>query len=230
MEGLSALVQVHGIPHRAYGALCGDGSRAARQAAARQASLRRLDGGRQAAARGVVSGGLTFHSGTGTGRFGDEYTGTDWPTTITAISFGDLSGDRCNDVLVRYSSGALRLFKPGCGAATTPSTSYTTLATLRSPADCLAAQRVTAVARARRLTRAGRSLRCRRSGRGCAWNAWSCLPGAWAPGPGLRPAGPAVTASRSPSPFEADYLTIEHAEIYTDGSRHWAAAWLWFLS
>ncbi|WP_089100167.1 FG-GAP-like repeat-containing protein [Streptomyces hyaluromycini] len=75
------------------------------------------------------SGGLTFHSGTGTGKFGDKYTGTGWPTTVTAIPFGDLSGDRCNDVLVRYSSGALRLYKPGCGAAVKPSTSYTTLGT-----------------------------------------------------------------------------------------------------
>ncbi|MGW7261676.1 FG-GAP-like repeat-containing protein [Streptomyces sp. NPDC054834] len=89
------------------------------------------------------SGGLTFHSGTGTGKFGDKYTGTGWPTTIMAIPFGDLSGDRCNDVLVRYSSGALRLYKPGCGAAVKPSTSYTTLGTsgwtqynaLTSPGD-----------------------------------------------------------------------------------------------
>lgn len=89
------------------------------------------------------SGGLTFHSGTGTGRFGDKYTGTGWPTTVTAVPFGDLSGDRCNDVLVRYSSGALRLYKPGCGAVVKPSTSYTTLASsgwtqynaLTSPGD-----------------------------------------------------------------------------------------------
>ncbi|MER7692119.1 VCBS repeat-containing protein [Streptomyces sp. NPDC097610] len=89
------------------------------------------------------SGGLTFHSGSGTGKFGDKYTGTGWPTTIMAIPFGDLSGDRCNDVLVRYGSGALRLYKPGCGAAVKPSTSYTTLATsgwtqynaLTSPGD-----------------------------------------------------------------------------------------------
>ncbi|WP_274559602.1 FG-GAP repeat domain-containing protein [Streptomyces spiramyceticus] len=89
------------------------------------------------------SGGLTLHSGTGTGKFGDKYTGTGWATSIMAIPFGDLSGDRCNDVLVRYSSGALRLYKPGCGRAVTPSTSYTTLATsgwtqynaLTSPGD-----------------------------------------------------------------------------------------------
>ncbi|RZB18628.1 VCBS repeat-containing protein [Streptomyces sp. F001] len=89
------------------------------------------------------SGGLTFHSGTGTGKFGDKNTGSGWAATIKAVPFGDLSGDRCNDVLVRYSSGALRLYKPGCGAAVKPSTSYTTLATsgwtqydaLTSPGD-----------------------------------------------------------------------------------------------
>ncbi|WP_329336909.1 VCBS repeat-containing protein [Streptomyces sp. NBC_00663] len=89
------------------------------------------------------SGGLTFQSGTGTGTFGDKYTGTGWATSVKAIPFGDLSGDRCNDVLVRYSSGALRLYKPGCGKAVKPSTSYTTLASsgwtqydvLTSPGD-----------------------------------------------------------------------------------------------
>ncbi|MGW7434505.1 hypothetical protein [Streptomyces sp. NPDC054849] len=30
--------------------------------------------------------------------------------------------------------------------------------------------------------------------------------------------------------FEVDYLTVEHAEIYFGRSRHWAVAWLWFLS
>ncbi|CAM5490678.1 FlgD Ig-like domain-containing protein OS=Streptomyces aurantiogriseus OX=66870 GN=GCM10010251_03360 PE=4 SV=1 [Streptomyces aurantiogriseus] len=55
--------------------------------------------------------------------------GTGWPTTIRAVPFGDLSGDRCNDVLVRLSSGAVRLYKPACGGALTPTTSYTTLAT-----------------------------------------------------------------------------------------------------
>ncbi|WP_406178417.1 FG-GAP-like repeat-containing protein [Streptomyces canus] len=89
------------------------------------------------------SGGLTFHGGTGTGRFGEKVSAGGWPTTIKAIPFGDLSGDRCNDVLVRLSSGALRLYKPGCGAAVKPSTSYTSLGTsgwnqydvLTSPGD-----------------------------------------------------------------------------------------------
>ncbi|RRR79488.1 VCBS repeat-containing protein [Streptomyces sp. RP5T] len=90
-----------------------------------------------------TSGGLTFHGGTGTGKFGEKVSAGGWPTTIRAIPFGDLSGDRCNDVLVRLSSGALRLYKPGCGSAVKPSTSYTSLGTsgwnqydvLTSPGD-----------------------------------------------------------------------------------------------
>lgn len=89
------------------------------------------------------SGALTFQRGTGTGTFSSKVSGSGWATSVKAVPFGDLSGDRCNDVLVRYSSGALRLYKPGCGAALKPTTSYTTLATggwtqydvLTSPGD-----------------------------------------------------------------------------------------------
>ncbi|RDS66756.1 VCBS repeat-containing protein [Streptomyces sp. M7] len=102
------------------------------------------------------SGGLTFHSGTGTGKFSSKYTGSGWATSVLAVPFGDLSGDRCNDVLVRYSSGALRLYKPGCGKAVTPSTSYTTLASsgwtqynvLTSPGDVTGDGRPDLIARA----------------------------------------------------------------------------------
>ncbi|MFD3927322.1 FG-GAP repeat domain-containing protein [Streptomyces sp. NPDC058614] len=89
------------------------------------------------------SGGLTYQLGTGGGKFSEKTTGTGWATSIKAVPFGDLSGDRCNDVLVRLSSGALRLYKPGCGSAVKPSTSYTLLGTsgwtqydiLTSPGD-----------------------------------------------------------------------------------------------
>jgi hypothetical protein len=73
------------------------------------------------------SGGLTFQQGTGKGTFSGKVSGSGWATSVRPVPFGDLSGDRCNDVLVRLSSGALRLYKPGCGAALKPSTSYTTL-------------------------------------------------------------------------------------------------------
>lgn len=89
------------------------------------------------------SGGLTFQLGTGTGKFSGKVSGSGWATSVKAVPFGDLNGDRCNDVLVRLSSGALRLYKPGCGAALKPSTAYTTLASsgwtqydvLTSPGD-----------------------------------------------------------------------------------------------
>ncbi|MGW7262323.1 FG-GAP-like repeat-containing protein [Streptomyces sp. NPDC054842] len=90
------------------------------------------------------SGALTFQLGnTSTGAFSGKVSGSGWATSVKAVPVGDLSGDRCNDVLVRYSSGALRLYKPGCGKALTPSTSYTSLASsgwtqydvLTSPGD-----------------------------------------------------------------------------------------------
>ncbi|MFE1840143.1 FG-GAP-like repeat-containing protein [Streptomyces sviceus] len=75
------------------------------------------------------AGALAFRPGTGKGAFAGQVTGTGWPTTARFVSYGDLSGDRCDDVLVKLSSGALRLYKPGCGKAVTPSTSYTSLGT-----------------------------------------------------------------------------------------------------
>ncbi|WP_265590176.1 FG-GAP-like repeat-containing protein [Streptomyces fagopyri] len=73
------------------------------------------------------SGTLTIQRGTGTGTLGSKVSGAGWPTTARFVPFGDLSGDRCNDVLVRLSSGALRAYRPACGKAATPSTPYTSL-------------------------------------------------------------------------------------------------------
>jgi len=75
------------------------------------------------------AGRLNFRAGTGTGTFSGESGGVAWPTSLKAVPFGDLSGDRCNDVLVRYGSGALRLYKPDCGGYLEPSTPYTSLGT-----------------------------------------------------------------------------------------------------
>ncbi|GGY19889.1 FG-GAP-like repeat-containing protein [Streptomyces djakartensis] len=75
------------------------------------------------------SGTLTIQRGTGTGTLSGKVSGTGWPTTAKFVPFGDLSGDRCNDVLVRLSSGALRAHRPACGTAVTPSTPYTSLGT-----------------------------------------------------------------------------------------------------
>ncbi|MGW2088083.1 FG-GAP-like repeat-containing protein [Streptomyces sp. NPDC001880] len=100
------------------------------------------------------SGGLTYQYGTGKGTFTGKRTGSGWPTTVKAVPFGDLNGDRCNDVLVRFSSGALRAYRPACGAAVTSSTAYTSLGTgwnqydvLTSPGDISGDGRADLIAR-----------------------------------------------------------------------------------
>ncbi|MGW4223792.1 FG-GAP-like repeat-containing protein [Streptomyces bauhiniae] len=88
------------------------------------------------------SGGLTFHRGDGAGKFSAKTSASGWPASVKAVPFGDLSGDRCNDLLVRFGGGELRAYRPACGAAVKPSTAYTSLGTgwnqydvLTSPGD-----------------------------------------------------------------------------------------------
>jgi hypothetical protein len=80
--------------------------------------------------------------------------GPGWPTSVKAVPFGDLSGDRCNDVLVRLANGSLRAYKPGCGKALTTSTAYTSLGTgwnqydvLTSPGDVTGDRRADLIVR-----------------------------------------------------------------------------------
>ncbi|MEH0577556.1 MULTISPECIES: VCBS repeat-containing protein [Streptomyces] len=88
-------------------------------------------------------GTLTYQQGTGKGTFSGQASGAGWPKDIRVVPIGDLSGDRCNDALVRLSSGALRLYRTGCGAALSPAAPYTTVGTsgwtqfdvLTSPGD-----------------------------------------------------------------------------------------------
>lgn len=88
-------------------------------------------------------GVLSFQRGDGAGKFSTKTSASGWPASITVVPFGDLNGDRCNDVLVRLSSGALRAYRPGCGKALATTTPYTTLGTsgwnqynvLTSPGD-----------------------------------------------------------------------------------------------
>ncbi|WP_395572750.1 FG-GAP-like repeat-containing protein [Streptomyces sp. BK79] len=100
-------------------------------------------------------GALTFHRGDGTGKFSTKTSAPGWPASVTVVPFGDLNGDRCNDVLVRVSGGALRAYLPGCGKALTTSTPYTTLGTsgynqydvLTSPGDITGDGRADLIAR-----------------------------------------------------------------------------------
>ncbi|MER7441781.1 FG-GAP-like repeat-containing protein [Micromonospora avicenniae] len=71
------------------------------------------------------SGTLAIHRGTGTGTLGSAISGPGWPVNTRFVPFGDLDGDRCNDVLVLTGTGALRAYHPACGEALTPSTPST---------------------------------------------------------------------------------------------------------
>ncbi|MEV5729524.1 FG-GAP-like repeat-containing protein [Streptomyces pharetrae] len=88
------------------------------------------------------SGSLAFQHGSGTGTFSGRTSGSGWSVSVKAVPFGDMNGDRCNDVLVRMADGSLRAYRPGCGKAVTPSTPYVSLGTgwnqhdvLTSPGD-----------------------------------------------------------------------------------------------
>ncbi|KUL21324.1 hypothetical protein ADL12_45165 [Streptomyces regalis] len=100
------------------------------------------------------SGALTFQQGSGKGLFSGKVSGGGWSTSVAAVPFGDLNGDRCNDALVRMSDGSLRGYQPGCDKALTPSTAYTKLGTgwnayniLTSPGDLTGDKRADLLAR-----------------------------------------------------------------------------------
>jgi hypothetical protein len=101
------------------------------------------------------TGSLTYQLGRrATGTFLGKTSGSGWDPTVKAVPFGDLNGDRCNDVLVRMTDGSLRGYKPGCGKPVTPSASYTTLGTgwsaynvLTSPGDVTGDGRADLIAR-----------------------------------------------------------------------------------
>lgn len=76
------------------------------------------------------SGTLAFRQGSGKGTFSLSVGGsTGWTTADKVVSIGDLSGDRCNDVLVRLKTGALRAYRQTCDGTLKPSTPYTSLGT-----------------------------------------------------------------------------------------------------
>ncbi|MGW3647921.1 FG-GAP-like repeat-containing protein [Streptomyces sp. NPDC000878] len=71
------------------------------------------------------SGVISYIPGNGKGAFGTTMSASGWPSTVTLVPFGDLNGDRDNDILVRYTSGELRAYRTGHARTFTPSTSYT---------------------------------------------------------------------------------------------------------
>lgn len=74
-------------------------------------------------------GRLDIRTGTGTGSItgtsGPQASG--WPTSSTLVAVNALTGDRCNDLLVRNSAGQLTRYDGKCGAALTPALPHTVL-------------------------------------------------------------------------------------------------------
>jgi hypothetical protein len=88
------------------------------------------------------NGVINYRPGNGTGGFSGAMSASGWPSTVTLVPFGDLNGDRQNDVLVRFAGGELRVYRTFRGQAFTTSTPHTSLGTgwnqynlLTSPGD-----------------------------------------------------------------------------------------------
>ncbi|MFI2352018.1 FG-GAP repeat domain-containing protein [Streptomyces sp. NPDC019443] len=104
----------------------------------------------------LTSGGtLAVRTGTGTGGLATGVSATGWPSSSLVVPFGDLSGDKCNDLLVRSSSGALTRYDGSCGKAFSPSgpklalgTGWSIYNTLTSPGDLTGDGRADLLARA----------------------------------------------------------------------------------
>lgn len=73
------------------------------------------------------SGVISYRPGNGTGAFGGAMPASGWPSSVTPVPFGDLNGDRRNDILVRFSSGELRVYRTMRGQAFLTSTPHTSL-------------------------------------------------------------------------------------------------------
>ncbi|WP_105970918.1 FG-GAP repeat domain-containing protein [Streptomyces geranii] len=72
------------------------------------------------------SGVISYIPGNGRGGFGTTMSASGWPSTVNLlVPFGDLNGDRDNDILVRYTNGELRAYRTGHAQTFTTSTSYT---------------------------------------------------------------------------------------------------------
>ncbi|MFC3573298.1 VCBS repeat-containing protein [Streptomyces yaanensis] len=85
------------------------------------------------------SGGLTLHYTKGKGTFDWKQSASGWPAGTVAVPFGDLTGDRCAEMLIRMPNGELRRYTGRCGVSYTPSNSRLTLGTGWNQYDVLTA-------------------------------------------------------------------------------------------
>ncbi|MFE5614989.1 FG-GAP-like repeat-containing protein [Streptomyces sp. NPDC056524] len=90
-----------------------------------------------------TAGLVSLYKGTGTGGVSSRIasTGGKFATSSVLVPFGDVNGDRCNDVLVRVGD-QLRAYRPGCDAIVSASSPYTVIGSgwgqydvLTSPGD-----------------------------------------------------------------------------------------------
>ncbi|MEV0090000.1 FG-GAP-like repeat-containing protein [Streptomyces sp. NPDC050738] len=73
------------------------------------------------------SGTISYRPGNGAGGFNGSMPAVGWPSTVTLVPFGDLNGDRRNDILVRLSSSELRVYQTMLGQAFGSGTPYKSL-------------------------------------------------------------------------------------------------------
>ncbi|MDX2683017.1 FG-GAP-like repeat-containing protein [Streptomyces sp. NY05-11A] len=74
-----------------------------------------------------ASGVIGYRPGNGAGAFNAAISAPGWPSTVALVPFGDLNGDRQGDILVRFGTGELRVYRPLRGQAFTPGTPHTSL-------------------------------------------------------------------------------------------------------
>ncbi|MFJ8073338.1 FlgD immunoglobulin-like domain containing protein, partial [Streptomyces sp. NPDC096176] len=66
------------------------------------------------------AGLVSQYRGNGTGGVSSRQAGGTFSASAHLVPFGDVDGDRCNDVLVRLGT-ELRVYRPGCGKVVSPS-------------------------------------------------------------------------------------------------------------
>ncbi|MFJ6940532.1 FG-GAP-like repeat-containing protein [Streptomyces sp. NPDC101132] len=107
-------------------------------------------------AMGLTSGGTlrTIYGNSASGAWNGTTSSTGWAGGTRVVPFGDLTGDRCNDVLVRTPAGELRRYAPACGKQLTTGTAYKVLGpgwnqydVLTSPGDVTGDKRPDLIAR-----------------------------------------------------------------------------------
>ncbi|MGW1722777.1 FG-GAP repeat domain-containing protein [Streptomyces sp. NPDC002306] len=81
--------------------------------------------------------GVRYSPGNGT--VGGAVTASGWPAGTVAVPFGDMTGNRCAETLIRMPNGELRRYLGRCAGSYTPSSSHVSLGTGWNQYDVLTA-------------------------------------------------------------------------------------------